>query len=109
MASIAGQRKLSLGSHGLHRAPYTQGFEVAELNFLKRIGIHLRRSLQIHRQISLVQQDNISLYTILDCLKIGIILLDQDLKLSYSNPLAQSMIEASTCLEMDMHNRLKHW
>ena len=54
---------------GLHRAPYTQGFEVAELNFLKRIGIHLRRSLQIHRQISLVQQDNISLYTILDCLK----------------------------------------
>jgi len=43
----------------------------------------------------------------LDCLKIGIILLDQDLKLSYSNPLAQSMIEASTCLEMDIHNRLK--
>lgn len=92
---------------GLHRAPHTQGFEAAELNFLKRIGIHLRRSLQIHRQISLVQQDNISLYTVLDCLKIGIILLDQDLKLSYSNPLAQSMIETSTCLEMDIHNRLK--
>lgn len=54
---------------GLHRAPHTQGFEATELNFLKRIGIHLRRSLQIHRQISLVQQDNISLYTVLDCLK----------------------------------------
>ena len=92
---------------GLHRTPQTQGFELAELNYLKRIGIHLRRSLQIHRQISLVQQDNISLYTVLDCLKIGIILLDQELSLSYANPLAQSMIGASACLDLDMHNRLK--
>ena len=92
---------------GIHRTPKTQGFGLAELSFLRRIGIHLRRSLQIHRQISLIQQDNLSFCAVLDSLKVGIILLNQDLSLSYSNPLAQSMIGPSACLDLDIHNRLK--
>ncbi|WP_180076033.1 helix-turn-helix transcriptional regulator [Acinetobacter sp. YH12106] len=92
---------------GIHRAPEVQPFEQPELDFLRRISIHLRRALQIHRQINLIQQDNLSLYTVLDSLKTGIVLLDQNLCLSYSNPVAQQMIHQSSCLDLDRHNHLK--
>lgn len=92
---------------GIHRAPEVQPFEQPELDFLRRISIHLRRALQIHRQINLIQQDNLSLYTVLDSLKTGIVLLDQNLCLSYSNPIAQKMLDQSSCLDLDIHNRLK--
>jgi DNA-binding CsgD family transcriptional regulator len=92
---------------GIQRAAHVRTFEQTELNFLKRIGVHLRRSLQIHRQISLVQHNNSGLTNVLDCLKTGIILLDQNLCLTYSNPPAQSMIGSGCCLELDMHHRLK--
>src|SRR5690606_26358134 len=92
---------------GIHRAPYMPPFAQEQLDFLKRIGIHLRRALQIHRQISLVEQHNASLYMILDSLKIGIVLLDQKLCVCYSNLVAQQMMGAQRCLELDLHNRLK--
>lgn len=92
---------------GIHRAPEVQPFEQAELDFLRRISIHLRRALQIHRQISLIQQDNLNLYTLLDGLKTGIVLLDQNFCLSYTNPVAQNMIHQSSCLDLDAHNHLK--
>ncbi|WP_216934097.1 MULTISPECIES: LuxR C-terminal-related transcriptional regulator [unclassified Acinetobacter] len=92
---------------GIHRTPEVRPFEQAELDFLRRVSIHLRRALQIHRQINLIQQDNLSLYTVLDSLKTGIVLLDQNLCLSYSNPVAQKMLDQSSCLDLDMHNRLK--
>ncbi|MGE8538123.1 MAG: LuxR C-terminal-related transcriptional regulator [Acinetobacter sp.] len=92
---------------GIHRAPEVQPFEQAELDFLRRISIHLRRALQIHRQVSLIQQDNLNLYTLLDGLKTGIVLLDQNFCLSYANPVAQNMIHQSSCLDLDAHNHLK--
>lgn len=92
---------------GIHRAPDAQPYSPEEHEFLKRIGKHLRRALQIHRQINLIQQDNLSLYTVLDSLKTGIVLLDQNLCLSYSNPVAQKMLDQSSCLDLDIHNRLK--
>src|SRR5690554_4262149 len=89
---------------GIHRAPDAQPYSPEEHEFLKRIGKHLRRALQIHRQINLIQQDNLSLYTVLDSLKTGIVLLDQNLCLSYSNPVAQKMLDQSSCLDLDIHN-----
>ncbi|MBF4521422.1 helix-turn-helix transcriptional regulator [Acinetobacter towneri] len=103
---------LDQGSHrwavlGLHRAPEAPPYQQKELDFLKYLGVHLRRALQIHRQISLVQQDNLGLYHLLDHLKTGIILLDHNLRLNYCNPLAQRMMEQGSCLDLDLHNRLK--
>ena len=92
---------------GIHRTREVQPFAQVELDFLRRISLHLRRALQIHRQINVIQQDNLSLYTVLDNFKTGILLLDQNLCLSYSNPVAQKMLDQSSCLDLDMHNRLK--
>lgn len=103
---------LDQGAHkwavlGLHRAPNAQPYQQKELDFLKHLGVHLRRALQIHRQFSLANQETLSLYNVLDHLKIGIILLDYNLSLTYSNPLAQKMMEQDSCLDLDLHNRLK--
>lgn len=103
---------LDQGSHrwavlGLHRAPDVAPYQQKELDFLKHLGVHLRRALQIHRQFSLVKQENLSLYSVLDHLKTGVILLDHQLSLTYSNPLAQSMLEHDSCLDLDLYNRLK--
>lgn len=103
---------LDQGSHrwavlGLHRAPDAEPYQQKELDFLKHLGVHLRRALQIHRQFSLVRQENLSLYSVLDHLKTGVILLDHHLSLNYSNPLAQSMMEQDSCLDLDLYNRLK--
>lgn len=103
---------LDQGSHrwavlGLHRAPDAAPYQQKELDFLKQLGVHLRRALQIHRQFSLVKQENLSLYSVLDHLKTGVILLDHQLSLIYSNPLAQSMLEHDSCLDLDLYNRLK--
>ena len=92
---------------GVHRAPDAAPYQQKELDFLKHLGVHLRRALQIHRQFSLVKQENLSLYSVLDHLKTGVILLDHQLSLTYSNPLAQSMIEHDSCLDLDLYNRLK--
>ncbi|MEW9149954.1 hypothetical protein AB2762_04855 [Acinetobacter indicus] len=55
------------------------------MNFSKRIGKHLRRALQIHRQLCQAKQQKLALGHILDHLKTGVLLLDQQSCLIYSN------------------------
>ncbi|MEB6677820.1 helix-turn-helix transcriptional regulator [Acinetobacter haemolyticus] len=93
------------GVLGLHRA--SSKYEQRELDILRRLGTHLRRALQIYRQISLVEQKNQDLYRLLDCLKVGVILLDQYSQLIYSNHKAQNIIEKSELIKIDQFNRIK--
>lgn len=92
---------------GLHRAPGAAAFSDREYQILKRLGTHLRRSLQIHRQIRAVQEENQDLYQILSCLKAGVLLLDEQGKLVFSNQKAQHILESSKILTVDTFNRLK--
>ncbi len=94
-----------MGVLGLHRA--SSKYEQRELDILRRLGTHLRRALQIYRQISLVEQKNQDLYRLLDCLKVGVILLDQYSQLIYSNHKAQNIIEKSELIKIDQFNRIK--
>ncbi|RKG32830.1 helix-turn-helix transcriptional regulator [Acinetobacter tianfuensis] len=93
------------GVLGLHRASCK--YEQRELDILRRIGTHLRRALQIYRQLSLVQQHNQDLYRLLDCLKLGVMLIDQDSRLIYTNQSAQNVIEKSKLIKIDQSNRIK--
>ncbi|MCH7336939.1 helix-turn-helix transcriptional regulator [Acinetobacter sp. NIPH 2699] len=93
------------GVLGVHRA--VSKYNQRELDILRRIGTHLRRALQIHRQLSLVKQKNQDLYRLLNCLKIGMVLLDQNAQLIYSNQQAQKIIEKSKLIQIDQFNRIK--
>ncbi|MCH7336514.1 LuxR C-terminal-related transcriptional regulator [Acinetobacter sp. NIPH 2699] len=91
----------------VHRSPQCRAFRDDELETLTRLATHLRRALQIHRQLSSVKQENRELYQILDCLKTGVIILGEDKQICYSNPKATQILEHSSLLFPDQYNRLK--
>ena len=92
---------------GIHRAPDAQPYSPEEHEFLKRIGKHLRRALQIHRQLCQAKQQKLALGHILDHLKTGVLLLDQQSCLIYANSKAQETLNRSSLIELDRYNRLK--
>ena len=92
---------------GIHRVPDAQPYSPEEHEFLKRIGKHLRRALQIHRQLCQAKQQKLALGHILDHLKTGVLLLDQQSCLIYANSKAQETLNRSSLIELDRYNRLK--
>ncbi|MHA3890940.1 helix-turn-helix transcriptional regulator [Acinetobacter sp. GXMZU3951] len=92
---------------GIHRAHSAPTYQPHETELLKRLAKHLRRALQIHRQFSLIQQENFDLYKLFDALKTGVILLDANASLIYSNAKAQNILEQYTAISLDQRNRLK--
>jgi DNA-binding CsgD family transcriptional regulator/GAF domain-containing protein len=95
------------GVLGIHRAPDAQPYRPEVHEFLKRIGKHLRRALQIHRQLCQAKQQKLALGHILDHLKTGVLLLDQQSCLVYSNKKAQAILNRSSLIELDRYNHLK--
>ena len=69
--------------------------------------MHLRRALQIYRQITLLQEDKKNIYQVLDRFKIGVILINQDYRLCYANAIVKKVFEHSSILELDKNNSLK--
>lgn len=92
---------------GIHRAATVPIYQQQETELLKRLSKHFRRALQIHRQLSLVQQENLDLYKLFDALKTGVILLDENACLLYANMQAQRILETCQELSLDHFNRLK--
>jgi DNA-binding CsgD family transcriptional regulator/GAF domain-containing protein len=92
---------------GIHRADNVPIYAKSETELLKRLAKHFRRALQIHRQFSLVQQENLDLYKLFDALKTGVILLDADATLVYANAKAQHILQTHQEISLDHFNRLK--
>lgn len=108
----AGSMLLEVGKYRwaaltLHRSPEMTPYTKHELDILQRLGTHLRRALQIHRQMAAVREEGQKLHTILDTLKTGVILLDHQASLVYANARAKSLIEKSSVLWLDRYNRLR--
>lgn len=91
----------------VHRSPQLQQYSEQEEKILKRLGIHLRRALQIYRQITILQEDKKNIYQVLDHFKIGVILINQDYRLCYANAIVKKVFEKSSILELDKNNSLK--
>lgn len=91
----------------VHRSPQLDEYSEQEEKILKRLGVHLRRALQIYRQITILQEDKKNIYQVLDRFKIGVILINQDYRLSYANTIVKKVFEHSSILELDKNNSLK--
>jgi len=91
---------------GIHRGKQDQPFTQYELDILKRLGLHLRRALQIHKQLSLARLKNRNLYRILNSIKTGILLIDMNRELYYLNQKAQYFFEQSKLFELDKNNQI---
>jgi|LUMW01.1.fsa_nt_gb DNA-binding NarL/FixJ family response regulator len=106
-AVLLEQAKYQWAVLATHRAPTATPFEQTQLDILARLGVHLRRALQIHRQFSEVKQENQNLSSLLDYIRVGVIILDQDSRLIYTNKQAQDLIETTSHISIDRFNRLK--
>ncbi|XID74340.1 LuxR C-terminal-related transcriptional regulator [Alkanindiges sp. WGS2144] len=95
------------GVLGLHRSPSSSEYTQQESDTLKRLGKHLRRALQIHRQLCAIQQENRELYQLLDYLKTGVVILDDKGCIQHTNIKARQILERSSILWPDQYNRLK--
>jgi cytidine deaminase len=56
--------------------------------------MHLRRALQIYRQMTILQEDKKNIYQVLDHFKIGVILINQDYRLFYANAIVKKYLKS---------------
>lgn len=85
---------------GFHRGEQGRPFEDEILASLQRLVPHLRRSLQIHRQISHLNQTSTRLYRLLDLFSTGVLLLDGSCRVRYANPRAEAVLRAGDTLRV---------
>jgi len=83
--------------------PYTQ----QECQVMEHFALHIRRALQIFRQLSLAEQEKQSLNQMLNHLKVGVILINDQFGLAYINDSAKKILEKTSLLWIDQNNHLR--
>ncbi|WP_347460735.1 LuxR C-terminal-related transcriptional regulator [Acinetobacter sp. ANC 7454] len=91
----------------VHRADQLESYSEQDKKILERFGKHLRRSLQIYRQIIELKNENSKNTQILDKLKVGVILLNENMELRFSNQYAQNILNQTQLLWVDQKQRIK--
>lgn len=88
------------GALGIHRPEDWPALTQEHRDLLGRLGPHVRRALQIHRQISLTQQQNAALYALLGTMRVGVILLDIGGRVVFANPAAEALLRRQRLLQI---------
>lgn len=60
---------------------------------LQRLSPHLRRAVEVHRQLAAVKRENQHLYRMLDLLDLGVVLVDVGERVRYANPKARRVLQ----------------
>jgi DNA-binding CsgD family transcriptional regulator len=89
------------------RGKNSQPFPNELIEFIGRLTPHIRRSLQIFRQLSFVRHENTHLYAMLDELNTGVLLLDASGKPRYANATAEKHLIHHQSLDLTMRHGLK--
>jgi|GEM_PF-5112471 len=91
---------------GIHRAEEFGDFSPQTVAFLERIAPHLRRSLQIHRKLSIYKEQHQSLHQIFNSMHTGILLLNKQGDVAYSNHAMEQLLLKYPVLDIE-HTGLK--
>ncbi|MES2918819.1 MAG: PAS domain-containing protein [Pseudomonadota bacterium] len=91
---------------GLHRGREGGAFEDETIATVSRLMPHLRRALQIHRQLVAANQRNARLYRLLDGLATGVVLVDSGNRIRYANPQAERLLQQHDGLSVDARHTL---
>lgn len=92
---------------GLHRGRDGEPFEEEAIATVTRLMPHLRRALQIHRQLVGASQRNSRLYQLLDGLTAGVLLVDASGRIRYANAQAERLLQQHDGLAVDAHHDLR--
>jgi len=91
---------------GLHRSAHAAPFEADILASISRLTPHLRRALQIHRQLTYMNETTTRIYKLLDHLTIGVFLLDASGRVRYANARAESAVRAGSTLRVTSQHHI---
>lgn len=92
---------------GLHRSFESSPFSEEDLALLQSLHPHFRRALNIRKAFAKLRDERATLESALSRLVLGLIIVDQDAKIIFMNPVAQSLLERHLGLMIDHDNRLK--
>jgi DNA-binding CsgD family transcriptional regulator len=79
-----------------------QPFSSELIEFVGRLTPHIRRALQIYRQISLADQKTTQINAMFDSMVTGIVLLDHRIKPKYINPAAEKLLDDHDSLKLNI-------
>ena len=88
---------------GIHRAEESGDFPPEIVAFLGRIAPHLRRSLQIHRKLSIYKEQHQHLNQIFNSMHTGVLLLNKRGDVSYALMLRSSDMNLLNCCNENRH------
>lgn len=91
----------------VHRGPDGLPFEDDAIATVSRLIPHLRRALQIHRQLASASPDHAHLYQLLDGLTVGVLLLDSGGRVRYANGLAETLLRQHNGLQVGPRHDLR--
>lgn len=91
---------------GLHRDEQGGPFEDDVIASISQLVPHLRRALQIHRQIALLNQSNTHLYQLFDRFTVGVFLLDGNGRIRYANRHAEAVLKLDDSLQATSQHQL---
>jgi len=91
---------------GLHRSDNGQPFAEEYVAVVARLVPHLRRALEIHRQLTALNRQNQQLYALLDQLTTGVLLLDGNGRIRHANPRAEQLLRSHDALRVNPHHAL---
>jgi PAS domain-containing protein/DNA-binding CsgD family transcriptional regulator len=80
------------GLLGIHRPESWAPLTRVQTDLLARLCPHIRRALQIHRQLTSANRRNAQLYQLLDSLATGVLLLNAHGHLRYANARAEALL-----------------
>ncbi|WP_180028131.1 helix-turn-helix transcriptional regulator [Acinetobacter sp. YH16032] len=89
----------------MHRSDGMAEYNHEDTMILERLGKHLRRSLQIYRQFFDLKSEYNSVMHVIEKLAVGVIILDKESKLKFSNQKAQKIILENNKLITIDHNQ----
>lgn len=95
------------GALGIHRPEHWLPLTQEHAAFIGRLGPHIRRALQIHRQLTVVKSENTRLYAMLDALAAGVLMLDSHGRVRYANPSAERLLRNHDALQLNVKSTLK--
>ncbi|HET8731172.1 MAG TPA: PAS domain-containing protein, partial [Moraxellaceae bacterium] len=92
---------------GVHRGPDGTPFGDEDIATVSRLMPHLRRSLQIHRQLANARPQDTPLHRLLDGLTVGVLLLDDTQRVRYANSRAESLLRQHDGLQVGPRHDLR--
>lgn len=96
-----------LSTFSLHRDISGPDFGKEEIAFVESLAPHLSRAIRIHDQLSIARHENDRLLKALKSIGVGVLLLDSELRVIFSNPEAARILTSHRALTIGRGGRLK--